>query len=155
MKLGHCALDAFDQLVEAHFMWTFRNEIEDRWSYPNSYDKGWIKHDPTLRELNGVYSDPNHPSCPRTVTVPDGDSFQVFGFDAAAGEGFPCNGEDDIAWGPLPGKITNQDTNAVVVDFSSKGGPTDLSGTFMPVPNPPFILWEDGNEWPKMYQSGV
>lgn len=41
--LGHCALDAFDGLVEGHFMWTFRNEIEAKWSYVQAYDNGWIK----------------------------------------------------------------------------------------------------------------
>jgi glucan 1,3-beta-glucosidase len=40
--LGHCALDAFNGLVQAHFMWTFRNEIEPKWSYVQAYDKGWI-----------------------------------------------------------------------------------------------------------------
>ena len=23
-------------------MWNFRNEMEDKWSYVNAYDKGWI-----------------------------------------------------------------------------------------------------------------
>ena len=102
------------------------------------------------RELPGVYSDPNHPGCTRTISGLSGDSFQVFGFDAAAGEGFPCDGETDIAWGPLPGTIVDPVTQAIVVDFSSKGGPADLSGNFKPQGNPPFILWNDGNEWPKI-----
>ena len=40
--LGHCALDAFDNLTQGHFLWTFRNEIEPKWSYVQAYDNGWI-----------------------------------------------------------------------------------------------------------------
>ena len=29
--------------VDAQFMWTFRTELEPRWEYAASYDKGWIK----------------------------------------------------------------------------------------------------------------
>ena len=41
--LGQCATYVMDDLVQATFMWTFRNELEPRWSYPQSYDAGWIK----------------------------------------------------------------------------------------------------------------
>ena len=41
--LGHCALAAFDEHVQAQFLWTARNEIEPRWSFPQAYDNGWIK----------------------------------------------------------------------------------------------------------------
>ena len=40
--IGHCALKAMDELVQGQFLWTFRNELEDRWSYKNAYDKGWL-----------------------------------------------------------------------------------------------------------------
>jgi glucan 1,3-beta-glucosidase len=40
--LGHCALGAFDTYVGGHFLWTFRNEIEAKWSYVQAYDNGWI-----------------------------------------------------------------------------------------------------------------
>ena len=43
MTLGQCATYVMDDLVQGMFMWTFRNELEPRWSYPESYDKGWIK----------------------------------------------------------------------------------------------------------------
>lgn len=43
--LGHCALDAYNEFVQAHIMWTFRNELEPRWSYIESYDAGWIKQE--------------------------------------------------------------------------------------------------------------
>lgn len=45
-KLGQCIYDAFDANVGANFMWTFRNELEPKWSYPQAYDKGWIKPSP-------------------------------------------------------------------------------------------------------------
>ena len=44
MRLGQCVLNIFDWAVEGHFMWTVRNELEPRWNYIDSYDKGWIKH---------------------------------------------------------------------------------------------------------------
>ena len=44
MRLGQCYLDIFNDEVQAHFMWTVRNELEPRWNYVQSYDKGWIKN---------------------------------------------------------------------------------------------------------------
>jgi len=41
--LGQCAIDAWDANVQAHFLWTVRNELEDRWSYATCYDKGWLQ----------------------------------------------------------------------------------------------------------------
>ena len=41
--IAKCALDAYDQNVEAQFMWTAHNELEARWDYIRAYDKGWIK----------------------------------------------------------------------------------------------------------------
>ena len=43
MKNGQCALEVFDNYVEAHFMWNFRTELEPKWSYWEYYDNGWIK----------------------------------------------------------------------------------------------------------------
>lgn len=40
--LGGCALRAFDDMVAGQFLWTFRNELEDKWSYFNAFDKGWL-----------------------------------------------------------------------------------------------------------------
>ena len=40
--LGGCALRAFDDMVAGKFLWTFRNELEDKWSYVNAFDKGWL-----------------------------------------------------------------------------------------------------------------
>jgi glucan 1,3-beta-glucosidase len=41
--LGKCATSIMDQYVAGQFMWTFRNELEPRWSYVQAYDAGWIK----------------------------------------------------------------------------------------------------------------
>jgi len=51
MKLGQCTLDIFNWAVEGHFMWTVRNELEPRWSYVDSYDKGWIKNKTPAAEV--------------------------------------------------------------------------------------------------------
>ena len=47
MRLGQCTMDIFNYRVEAHFMWTVRNELEPRWNYIDSYDKGWINQNKT------------------------------------------------------------------------------------------------------------
>lgn len=44
MTLGQCVMYIFNENVDAHFLWTARNELEDRWSYPIAYDKGWVKN---------------------------------------------------------------------------------------------------------------
>ena len=91
----------------------------------------------------GKYSDPNHPNCARVISLETKVSAKVFGADAAAGEGAPCDGVTDIKWGPLPAVI---DGVSIKVDFSSKGGPTDLSGKYAN----DAINWEDGNAWKKL-----
>lgn len=42
LKIGQCVMDAYNEGVDAHVMWTFRNELEPRWSYIGAYDAGWI-----------------------------------------------------------------------------------------------------------------
>ena len=41
---------SFDKYLDGSFMWTAHNELEDRWSYINSYDKGWLKKSTKLRK---------------------------------------------------------------------------------------------------------
>lgn len=41
--LGKCSTSIMDQYVAGQFLWTFRNELEPRWSYAEAYDAGWIK----------------------------------------------------------------------------------------------------------------
>jgi len=40
--IAKCALDVFDEHVNATFMWTAHNEIEPRWDYIKAYDAGWV-----------------------------------------------------------------------------------------------------------------
>jgi len=47
MNLGQCMTDIFQDTVQGQFLWTFRNELEDKWSYKNAYDLGWIKKNNT------------------------------------------------------------------------------------------------------------
>ena len=44
MRLGQCSIAIFNGTVQGHFMWTVHNELEPRWNYVTSYDKGWIKN---------------------------------------------------------------------------------------------------------------
>lgn len=41
--LGDCVNKVFDDHIQGQFLWTARNELEDRWNYVNAYDKGWLK----------------------------------------------------------------------------------------------------------------
>ena len=41
-QLGQCIYDYFDANIDAQTMWTFRNELEPRWSYLQSYKQGLI-----------------------------------------------------------------------------------------------------------------
>jgi len=44
--LSACMHEVFEeQGIEAQFMWTAHNELEDKWSYINAYDKGWLTTD--------------------------------------------------------------------------------------------------------------
>ena len=40
-QISKCYQDVFKDSVDAQFMWTARTEIEDRWSYIDSWDRGW------------------------------------------------------------------------------------------------------------------
>jgi hypothetical protein len=53
--LGGCAIRAFNDVVEGHFLWTFRNELEDRWNYVTAYDKGWLNASNPLPGEEEIY----------------------------------------------------------------------------------------------------
>ena len=91
-----------------------------------------------------MHSDPNHPGCARSIVQLNSTSATVSGADAAGGEGVACDGTTDVAWGALPATTSGP---VIAVDFSSKGGPTDLSGTYSD--HTLAIDWADGNEWTK------
>merc|ERR1711990_852540 len=86
--------------------------------------------------MEGDYSDPNHPGCGRHIEVTSATTGEVSGNDAVDGS---------EPWGPLEATI---DGDKIVVDFSPKGGPSDLTGTYEAQPDGTFgITWEDGNTW--------
>ena len=85
----------------------------------------------------GEYSDPNHPGCPRALVVYDSTSGAMYGNDDCTDLTEP--------WGPLPVTI---DSFSLVCDFSSKGGPSDLAGTYKSgSADLGTITWADGNVW--------
>ncbi|GMH71748.1 hypothetical protein TrLO_g6 [Triparma laevis f. longispina] len=89
--------------------------------------------------FEGVFTDPNHPGTTRTIKVKvtgGEDEVSVVGFDLAD-DGSQEN------WGPLKATV---DGTKITVDFSSKGGPSDLTGEWG---QQGIIVWGDGNEWPK------
>lgn len=100
--------------------------------------------------FKGVYSDPNHPQCARFILFETDSSASMYGFDAAGGEGVPCDHLNDVKWGPLPAVITD---STIEVDFSSKGGPSDLTGKFNSELNE--IDWEDGNAWNRVFPQSM
>jgi hypothetical protein len=74
----------------------------------------------------------------------------VSGADAADGEGAACDGKTDDTWGPLEGTFryithNGEVTKQIIVDFSSKGGPKDLTGIWNE--HSKKIEWQDGNHW--------
>lgn len=41
--IAKCVMKKFDDHnIAVNFMWTARNEIEERWSYPGAWNAGWI-----------------------------------------------------------------------------------------------------------------
>ena len=93
--------------------------------------------------FDGDYSDPNHPSCRRSVSVsPDGLTAAVSGEDGDEGSNSCAN---PTAWGPLRGAI---DGNSIKIDFSPKGGPSDLTASYDV--DGEGIRFSDGNLWQKI-----
>ena len=93
----------------------------------------------TAGDMQGQYSDPNHPGCPRALIVFTETTGAMYGND-------DCTGLSD-PWGPLPTTIA--DDLSIVVDFSSKGGPSDLPGAYALADGAELgtITWSDGNVW--------
>jgi len=90
-------------------------------------------------DFSGSYKDPNHPSCLRKIEVA-GTTAQITGTDG--NPGCPPDGSGK-AWN-LVGKI---DGDKLMVDFSPKGGPKDLTGKWEQ--ETPGIRFPDGNKWVK------
>lgn len=109
----------------------------------------------TASPFTGDYNDPNHPDCLRQVKVvgaplrADGSRSQypvieVTGYDGK-GDSKICTdrpAREDL-W-----KITGtvKSSNSAVIDFSPKGGPSNLVATF----EDGGIVFPDGNKWTKV-----
>ena len=91
---------------------------------------------PKVEDFVGSYSDPNHVDCLRTVKLDEGGKLKVIGSDSVDGSN---------QW-VLQALIDDKRGN-IVVDFSQKGGPANLVGTYNNVLEA--IEWPDGNRWTK------
>ena len=87
-----------------------------------------------LESFAGTYSDPNHPGacCLRVVIVKDGVA-TITSRDSI----------DESVWS-LSAALDAADPTHLVIDFSPKGGPEDLSCELTADGD---ILFEDGNTW--------
>ena len=107
--------------------------------------------------FTGEYDDPNHPGCLRQVKVVGapmrGDGtrsafpvVEIKGYDGKGGEGGPmCTDRPTRAdiWS-VQGKLLKP--TEASLDFSPKGGPTNLLGKF----EDGGIVFPDGNKWTKV-----
>jgi len=90
--------------------------------------------------IGGFYADPNHYQSgsfagTRMISDKQGDT---------AGDVLTLVGSDDgTQFWTLTGHWTDKAAGKISVDFSPKGGPSDLQGTF----SDSKITWQDGNHW--------
>jgi len=42
-QIADCTVETIDKYYNASFMWTARNQIEEKWDYMRAYDLGWFK----------------------------------------------------------------------------------------------------------------
>ena len=88
----------------------------------------------------GRYADAKHPGCLREISGA-GAALDVTGTDGTPG----CTkGEKQTPWA-LTGQL-NKQGDAILIDFTPKGGPKDLVGKKTEAG----ILFPDGNEWKKL-----
>jgi len=85
---------------------------------------------PTIR-IAGKWADPAHPGCTRKIQLGAGKAF-IAGAD-----------EDGKPWKAV-GVIQGDD---IIIDFSGKGGPSDVKATFVIGKG---ITFPDGNVWTKL-----
>lgn len=83
----------------------------------------------------GQYDDPNHPGCLRKITV-KGKDVSILGSD---------NVDGSKQWLL---KATEDYPGTIFVDFSPKGGPSNLLGVYNEKADA--IKWPDGNSWSKI-----
>jgi len=87
---------------------------------------------PSPPPFTGHFADPNHPGCPRSI-IANATAAAVSGKDE---EGPPWTVGASVSSGT--GRAPT-----ILVDFSPKGGPSALNGTWTGAS----IAWEDGNSW--------
>lgn len=113
--------------------------------------EGDVVEDREIPQEIGVYrsyADPNHRKCPRVLYFV-GNTVKFTGMDGPASDGGHCDkieetlNEEEFTF---DGVI---DGDKIVIDFSSKGGPKDLTGTISREANKD-ITWADGNKWTEM-----
>lgn len=112
--------------------------------------------------FTGEYDDPNHPGCLRSIKVvggglgPDGKQRKltalVKGVDGKGAKG-ACAERPELkdVWS-LNGKVSKGDDgeDLLFVDFSPKGGPSNLLGQYDTFGGVPGVKFPDGNKWTKV-----
>ncbi len=83
--------------------------------------------------IDGIYSDPNHPDGYRIVRTSSGGNVMITLQDGPSGPVVELVGI----------RASNGD---ILIDFSPKGGPKDLSASF----KDDKLVFPDGNAWPKL-----
>jgi len=110
--------------------------------------------------FTGEYDDPKHPNCLRSIKVvgaamgPDGrrkrePAAYVKGVDNAKGTPSCADNPELASVWKLEGKVA-ESGDTIYIDFSPKGGPKDLVGTWDTFGGAPGILFTDGNKWTKV-----
>jgi hypothetical protein len=95
----------------------------------------------------GSYSDPKHPNCKRIIEVVASNGEKKVLLSGADGTpACPADGSGK-EWA-LQGRIDGGGTK-ILVDFSPKGGPSDIAGNFFQGKDSSGINWPDGNTWTK------
>lgn len=106
-------------------------------------------------QFTGFYDDPNHPGCLRSLKVvgpkqrADGTRsripiVEVKGYDGKEGEKMCTSRPQREDLWSIEGKLLDKDT--VALDFSSKGGPANVKGSW----EEGGIVFPDGNKWSKV-----
>ena len=100
--------------------------------------------DDFVDEAVGIFMDPNHYKGAasfaglRFIAIFPSQTIQMVGSD---------DGDPAKLWF-LDGDGAGDPTNSLIMDFSPKGGPAELIGTWEPAPKRT-ITWADGNVWAK------
>lgn len=131
-RLITCAAMLFLLVFSAVAAWMFLGGGGGGYSTPYAATSRWA----------GKYSDPAHPGCKREISVADL-TLNIAGTEGTPGPG--CGPNDvERSWS-LSATLSSADTEEVVIDFSAKGGPSGVRGTW----DGDGIKFSDGNKWTK------